>query len=74
MAQERAIESEPNELRLAFADEVAFRAWYDRAMPRVYAYLVSRSGGDRELAEELAQQTFVAAVSQRHGFDGRSDW
>ena len=72
MAQERAISSGQSELRLAFADETAFRAWYDRAMPRVFAYLVSRTG-DRDKAEELTQQTFVAAVSQRRGFDGHSD-
>ena len=34
---------------------------------------VSRTGGDRDLAEELTQQAFVAAVAQRHSFDGRSD-
>jgi RNA polymerase sigma-70 factor (ECF subfamily) len=73
MAQERAIDGDTGELRLAFADELAFRSWYDRVMPRVFAYLVSRSGGNRELAEELTQQTFVAAVSERHRFDGRSD-
>lgn len=72
MAQERAISSGPTELQLAFADETAFRAWYERAMPRVYAYLVSRTG-DRDNAEELTQQTFVDAVAQRHRFDGRSD-
>jgi RNA polymerase sigma-70 factor (ECF subfamily) len=73
MTLERAIESDGNELRLAFADEPAFRAFYDRSMPRVFAYLVSRGGGDRDLAEELTQQTFVAAVAHRHTFDGRSD-
>ena len=73
MTLERAIEGEGNELRLAFADEHAFRGFYDRAMPRIFAYLVSRVGGDRDLAEELTQQTFVAAIAQRHTFDGRSD-
>jgi RNA polymerase sigma-70 factor (ECF subfamily) len=73
MTLERAIEGERNELRLAFADEHAFRTFYERAMPRIFAYLVSRGGGDRDLAEELTQQTFVAAIAQRHSFDGRSD-
>jgi RNA polymerase sigma-70 factor (ECF subfamily) len=73
MTLERAIDDEGNELRLAFADERAFRDFYDRAMPRVFAYLVSRGGGDRDLAEELTQQTFMAAIAQRHAFDGRSD-
>ena len=48
-----------------FASEAAFRAFYDRALPRVYAYLLSRCGHDRALAEELAQQAFVAAVRDR---------
>lgn len=73
MTLDRVVEVEGNELRLAFADEHAFRRYYDRAMPRVFAYLVSRSGGDRDLAEELTQQTFVTAIAQRHAFDGRSD-
>lgn len=48
-----------------FASEAAFRAFYDRALPRVYAYLLSRCGHDRALAEELTQQAFVAAVRDR---------
>lgn len=73
MTLEGAIGREGNELQLAFADESAFRAWYAQAMPRVYAYIASRTGSDRDLAEELTQQTFVAAVAQRRSFDGRSD-
>lgn len=56
-----------------FASEAAFRSFYDRALPRVYAYLASRCGGDSTLAEELAQQAFVAAVSARAAFDGLAD-
>ena len=29
------------------ADAVAFRAWYDVAVRRVYAYLVTRTGEDQ---------------------------
>ena len=73
MTLDRAIEGEHNELQLAFVDERSFRQFYDRTMPRVFAYLISRAGGDRDLAEELTQQTFVAGIAQRHTFDGRSD-
>lgn len=61
------------ELEAAFKDEAAFRAWYDRTLPRVYAFLASRCGGSDSLAEELTQQTFVEAVRRRGSFDGRSD-
>lgn len=41
----------------------AFGAFYDDALPRVYGYFVARSGGDRGVAEELTQETFLAAVA-----------
>ena len=62
-----------NELQLALADDDAFEAWYRRTLPRVYGYLLARCGNDVGLAEELSQQTFVAAIAQRGRFDGRSD-
>lgn len=61
------------ELASIFATDATFRAFYDRALPRVYGYLVSRCGGDRSAAEELAQETFIAAIRERRSFDGRSD-
>ena len=39
----------------------------------MYAYLLRRCSGDAALAEELTQQTYVAAIDQRARFDGRSD-
>jgi RNA polymerase sigma-70 factor (ECF subfamily) len=62
-----------NELQAALASEGAFASWYVLALPRVYAYLLSRCGNDVTLAEELTQQAFIAAVDQRSRFDGRSD-
>lgn len=58
---------------LVFETEAAFRAWYDAAAPRVYAYLHGRCGGDSRLAEELTQQAFVSGIRGRDRFDGRSD-
>ena len=46
---------------------MAFRAWYDDALPKVFGYLYMRCGRDRELAEELTQQTFVEAIAARPG-------
>ena len=62
-----------DELQTALADDAGFEAWYRRSLPRVYSYLVSRSGGDVALAEDLTQQTFIAAIDQRSRYDGRSD-
>jgi RNA polymerase sigma-70 factor (ECF subfamily) len=56
-----------------FATEAAFRAWYDVAMPRVYAYLFARVDADAALAEELTQQTFTEAVASKASFAGRSE-
>jgi RNA polymerase sigma-70 factor (ECF subfamily) len=60
-------------LAAIFADEAAFRNWYEQQAPRVYAYLHGRAGGDAALAEELTQQTFLKAVHGHRTFDGRSD-
>jgi RNA polymerase sigma-70 factor (ECF subfamily) len=53
-------------------DEVAFRDWYDRVLPRVYRYLLSRCDGDVSVAEDLTWQTMVHAIRDRHRFDGRT--
>jgi RNA polymerase sigma-70 factor, ECF subfamily len=62
-----------DELHVALATDGAFESWYRRTLPRVYSYLLSRCGNDAALAEELAQQTFIAAIDRRSRFDGRSD-
>src|SRR5437016_2598354 len=62
-----------DELQRAIADDAGFDSWYRRSLPRVYSYLLSRGGGDVALAEDLTQQTFIAAIDQRSRFDGRSD-
>lgn len=62
-----------DELQKALADDAGFESWYRRSVPRVYSYLVSRGGGDVALAEELTQQTFIAAIDGRSRYDGRSD-
>ena len=72
MAMTAAAEG-PDELRAAFADEAAFRAWYDATLPRVYGFVASRCGGPGPLAEELTQLTFVEATRRHASFDGRSD-
>lgn len=48
-----------------------FRDFYDRALPEVFRHLLRRCDGDRALAEDLTQETFLAAARQVR--DGRSD-
>jgi len=60
------------DLAAVIDDEAAFRAWYDAAAPRVYAYLMSRTG-NVALAEELTQETFIEVIRNPRTFDGRSD-
>jgi RNA polymerase sigma-70 factor (ECF subfamily) len=72
MAVTAAAEAQ-DQLRAAFADEAAFRAWYDATLPRVYGFVASRCGGPGPLAEEITQLTFVEATRRHASFDGRSD-
>jgi RNA polymerase sigma-70 factor (ECF subfamily) len=62
-----------NEVLAALADDSAFQVWYKRTWPKVYGYVASRAAGDVALAEEITQQTYVAAITGKARFDGRSD-
>ncbi len=73
MTERIAVARGVDELQVALATDGAFEAWYRRTLPRVYSYLLSRCGNDPALAEELTQQTFIAAIDRRSRFDGRSD-
>ena len=48
-------------------DAASFRVFYDEALPRVFGYLLRRCGGNRSVAEDLTQETFLAAVRQLRG-------
>ena len=73
MTARTSVEDDRNELEVALADDRAFEAWHRLTLPRVYGYLLRRCAGDASLAEELTQQTFIAAIDQRARFDGRSE-
>jgi RNA polymerase sigma-70 factor, ECF subfamily len=49
---------------LAADDGGSFRRFYDEALPLVYGYLVRRCGGSAATAEDLTQETFLAAVAE----------
>ena len=55
------------------ADERAFRAWYDVALPRVYGFIYARAGGDTTLADDILATAFTEAIRARDTFDGRAD-
>jgi RNA polymerase sigma-70 factor (ECF subfamily) len=54
--------SDVHDVRMLPQDGAALLALYDRALPEVYGYLISRCG-DRALAEDLTSETFLAAVT-----------
>jgi RNA polymerase sigma-70 factor, ECF subfamily len=45
-------------------DARSFGAFYDDALPHIYGYFLHRCGGSVTLAEDLTQETFVAAVAE----------
>jgi RNA polymerase sigma-70 factor, ECF subfamily len=55
------------------ADDRAFSAWYETALPRVYGFISGRTGGDASLAEDVTALAFLEAIRARRTFDGRSD-
>jgi len=61
-----------DELHAALADDAAFEAWYRRTVSTVYSYLLVRCRS-ADLAEELTQETYAAAIAMRNRYDGRSD-
>jgi RNA polymerase sigma-70 factor, ECF subfamily len=72
VAQVAAGRGTPRSLAEIVSDEATFRAWYDVVAPRVYAYLLSRCSV-ASVAEELTQQTLVAAIRSAATFDGREN-
>lgn len=46
------------------ADATSFHAFYAAALPRVYGYFYSRCGMRASVAEDLTQDTFLAAVRE----------
>jgi len=45
-------------------DRESFDAFYDRALPVVYGYLLRLCGGDRDDAWDLTQESWIAVVDR----------
>ena len=54
----------PAPAQSALLDQQRFRALYFESLPHVYGYLLHRVGGNQALAEDLTQETYLAAVSE----------
>ncbi|HVE64843.1 MAG TPA: sigma-70 family RNA polymerase sigma factor [Mycobacteriales bacterium] len=61
---------------VSLRDPVEFARFYDRALPQVYGYLFNRCGRQPEVAQDLTQEVFTAAVAaiQRDSADVDVAW
>ncbi len=64
MTRRAALEALPQPRDDSLGQPDQFRAFYAAALPRVYGYFYNRLGADRAIAEDLTQETFLAAVHE----------
>ena len=50
-------------------DDRAWRAWYEASFEPLYAYVLWRCAGLRDVADELVQETWLIAVRRLGKFD-----
>ena len=50
-------------------DEGAWQAWYNETFDALYAYILWRCGRQHDQADEIAQETWLAAVKSIRRFD-----
>lgn len=58
--------------RLRGGDGAAMAELYDRYFDRVYSLVFNQVDRNREVAEDIVQETFLAALKSAKGFKGRS--
>ena len=58
--------------RLHYSDRAALAELYDRYFDRVCSLVFNQVAGNREVAEDIVQDTFLAALKSAKGFKGRS--
>jgi RNA polymerase sigma-70 factor (ECF subfamily) len=64
VVEERWMAATSEALLGVLSEPEAFTVFYRQALPRVYGYLLTRCGGASWLAEDLTQETFLAAVAE----------
>jgi RNA polymerase sigma-70 factor (ECF subfamily) len=50
-------------------DESAWRAWYEESFDALFAYVLWRCAGLRDVADEIVQETWLTAVRRVRRFD-----
>jgi RNA polymerase sigma-70 factor, ECF subfamily len=66
------LRSDADQADVALAmDEDAFRAFYERTAPALWAYL-SRIAGDRQLADDLLQESYYRLLRARGSFESEA--
>jgi RNA polymerase sigma-70 factor (ECF subfamily) len=58
--------------RLRDGDNTAMAELYDRYFDRVYSLVFNQVDRNKEIAEDIVQETFLAALKSAKGFKGRS--
>ena len=58
--------------RILRGDEPAFRDLFDRFFPRLYRFVLARTGGDHDVASEVAQQTLCKGVERLDTYRGEA--
>ena len=66
---ERAARDEQLRDAVLRGDERAWKLWYDEAFELLWAYVQWRTGGNRAVAEEIVQETWLMAVRRIRAFD-----
>jgi RNA polymerase sigma-70 factor, ECF subfamily len=59
-----SMEPAVHEVRPLVLDDAVFRRFYEEALPQIYGYLLHRCGAVHAIAEDLTQETFMAAVRE----------
>jgi len=68
---ERVRQAEKIRRAVLAGDQAAWRALYDSAYARLWAYVAWRCAGMRDLAEEISQETWLVAVRRIADYDPR---